>query len=210
VITLYAVTWRTEVPTLDEGGHEVLTDGDLAMVVGPTPPATSREDALVFGRTVERIASGVDVLPFRYGTTVADTDEARGLLHEHSAAWAARLQKVAGCAELALRAAPSPLPPERAESGTNHLHRLVSRSRQLDVAEGEVSELLTGRCRVVRRLVGHEVLKLSCLVERHSVEPVRSVLEQWAAARDDLVVSVTGPWAPYSFVADGEGSGVAL
>jgi hypothetical protein len=80
----------------------------------------------------------------------------------------------------------------------------------LDVAEGELGDLLTGRCRVVRRLTGHEELKLSCLVERVSVERVRSVLEEWASARKDLVVSVTGPWAPYSFAADGEDAGVAL
>jgi hypothetical protein len=210
VITLYAVTWRTGIPTLDGSGLDVLADSGLAMVLGPTPTGTSREDALAFGRTVERIASTVDVLPFRYGTTVADTDEARALLREHAPTWVARLQKVEGCVELAIRAAPPPPSEERAESGATHLHRLVSRSRQLDDAEGEVSVLLTGRCRVVRRLAGHEVLKLSCLVERPRFERVRSVLEQWAAARDDLVVSVTGPWAPYSFVADGEGSGVAL
>ncbi len=62
----------------------------------------------------------------------------------------------------------------------------------------------------MRRLAGHEELKLSCLVERASVLPVCSVLEEWASAREDLVVSVTGPWAPYSFVADGEDAGVAL
>ncbi len=210
MITLYAVIWRAGATTLYESGLDLLADGDLAMVVGPTPPTTSREDALDFGRTVERIASTVDVLPFRYGTTVAEADEARALLREHGSAWAARLQKVEGCAELAIRAAPPPVAEQPAESGADHMNRLVSRSRQLDVAEGELGDLLTGRCRVVRRLAGHEELKLSCLVERASVLPVRSVLEEWASARDDLVISVTGPWAPYSFVADGEDSGVAL
>ena len=210
MITLYAVTWRADATTLYESGLDLLADGDVAMVVGPTPPTTSREEALAFGRTVERIALAVDVLPFRYGTTVADADEARALLREHGSAWAARLQKVEGCAELAIRAAPAPAAEQPAESGADHLNRLVSRSRQLDVAEGEVSDLLAGRCRVVRRLARHEELKLSCLVERPSVEPVRSVLREWASARDDLVVSVTGPWAPYSFVADGGEEGVAL
>ncbi len=210
MITLYAVTWRTDATTLFESGLDLLAEGDLAMVVGPTPPITSREDALAFGNTVEGIASAVDVLPFRYGTTVADADEARALLSEHGGAWAARLQKVEGCAELAIRAAPPPAAEHAAESGTDHLHRLVSRNQQLDVAEGEVGDVLAGRCRVVRRLAGHEELRLSCLVERACVEPVRSVLEEWASARDDLVVSVTGPWAPYSFVADGEEAGVSL
>jgi Gas vesicle synthesis protein GvpL/GvpF len=36
------------------------------------------------------------------------------------------------------------------------------------------------------------------------------VLDEWASSRDDLEFSVTGPWAPYSFVADGEDAGVAL
>lgn len=210
MITLYVLTWRTEATKLYESGLDLLADGELAMIVGPTPPTSSREDALAFGRTVERIASSVDVLPFRYGTTVADADEARVLLREHGGAWAARLQKVEGCAELAIRAARPPADEQRAESGADHLNRLVSRSRELDAAEGEVSELLAGRCRVVRRLAHHDELKLSCLVERPSVEPVRSVLREWASARHDLVVSVTGPWAPYSFVADGEEPGVAL
>ncbi|HEX5861062.1 MAG TPA: GvpL/GvpF family gas vesicle protein [Nocardioides sp.] len=210
MIILYAVTWRDGVPPLDEGA-ELVEEGELAMVVGPAPTATSREDALAFGRTIERLAAAVDVLPFRYGTTVADADEAGALLREHGSGWAARLQKVEGCAELALRATPPPShDQERAESGTAHLNRLVSRSRHLDAVEGEVADLLTGRCRVVRRLAGHEELRLSFLVERPSVEPVRSALQEWATRRDDLVVSVTGPWAPYSFAADGEDSGVAL
>jgi hypothetical protein len=210
VITLYAVTWRTDPPDLGEDGLAVLADGNLAMVVGPAQGTTSREDALSYGRTVEQVASAVDVLPFRYGTTVADTDEARALLRERGSAWAARLQKVEGCAELAITATPPAPDQERAESGAEHLGRLVSRSRLLNAAEGELGELLTGRCRVVRRLAGHEDLKLSCLVERTRVEPVRSVLEEWASTREDLEVSVTGPWAPYSFVADGEDAGVAL
>jgi len=210
VITLYAVTWRADATTLYESGLDLLADGDLAMVVGPAAATTTRHDALTFGRTVERIAWAVDVLPFRYGTTAADADEARALLREHGSAWAARLQKVEGCAELAIRAVPPAADEMRAESGAEHLGRLVSRSRLLNAAEGELGDLLTGRCRVVRRLAGHEELKLSCLVERASAEPVRSVLQEWASTRDDLVVSVTGPWAPYSFAADGEDAGVAL
>jgi hypothetical protein len=209
VITLYAVMWRAESPGLGEDGLALLEDGDLAMVVGPAPATTSREDALSYGRTVEQVASAVDVLPFRYGTTAADTEEARALLREHGSRWAARLQKVEGCAELAIRATP-PMGGQRAGSGSEHLNRLVSRSRLLAGAEGELGHLLTGRCRVVRRLAGHEELKLSCLVERTSVDRVRSVLEEWATGREDLAVSVTGPWAPYSFAADGEDSGVAL
>ena len=104
MITLYAVTWRAAAPTVNDDGLVVLADGDLAMVAGPTPATTNREDALSYGRTVEQVASAADVLPFRYGTTVADTDEARALLREHGSAWAARLQKVEGCAELAIRA----------------------------------------------------------------------------------------------------------
>ena len=210
MITLYAVTWRAAAPTVNDDGLVVLADGDLAMVAGPTPATTNRGDALSYGRTVEQVASSADVLPFRYGTTVADTDEARALLREHGSAWVARLQKVEGCAELAIRATPPAPDQERAESGAEHLGRLVSRSRLLNAAEGELGDLLTGRCRVVRRLAGHEDLKLSCLVERPSVERVRSVLEEWASTRDDLDVTVTGPWAPYSFVADGEDAGVAL
>jgi len=210
VITLYAVAWRADAPSLDEDGLAVLAHGDLAMVVGPAPTTTTQEDALSYGRTVEQVAAAADVLPFRYGTTATDADEARALLHDRGSAWAARLQKVEGCAELAIRAAPPEADGERTESGTEHLSRLVSRNRLLDVAEGELGDLLSGRCRVVRRLAGHQELKLSCLVERASVEPVRSLLEEWSSAREDLVVSVTGPWAPYSFVADGEEAGVAL
>ena len=210
MITMYAVTWRTDAPVLDEDGLALLADGDLAMVVGPAQGTANRDDALAHGRIVEQVASAVDVLPIRYGATAADTDEARALLREHGSTWAARLQKVEGCAEIAIRAAPPPADAERAESGAAHMARLVSRTRLLDSVETEVGELLTGRCRVVRRLAGHEELRLSCLVERANVESVHSLLEEWASTRKDMVVSVTGPWAPYSFVADGEDSGVAL
>lgn len=210
MIALYAVTWRADTPVLDEDGLVLLADGDLALVVGPAPATTSREDALSHGRIVEQVASTTDVLPIRYGTTATDTDEAQALLREHGSAWAARLQKVGGCAELAIRAAPPDPDEGRARSGAEHMGRLVSRSRTLNAAEAELGHLLTGRCRVVRRLAGHDELRLSCLVEREGVERVRSLLEEWSSARDDLVTSVTGPWAPYSFAADGEDAGVAL
>ena len=209
MIALYAVTWHSDTVVPDDG-LALLADGDLAMVVGPAPANTSREDALSHARIVEQIASAADVLPIRYGTTANDTDEARALLREHGSAWAARLQKVEGCAELAIRAALPETDEGRATTGAEHMGRLVSRSRMLDTAEKELGELLTGGCRVMRRLSGHDELKLSCLVERESVERVRSLLEQWAADRKNLVVTVTGPWAPYSFAADGEDSGVAL
>ncbi len=106
MITLYAVTWRADAPVLDEDGLALLADGDLAMVVGPAQGTASRDDALAHGRIVEQVASAADVLPIRYGATAADTDEARALLREHGSAWAARLQKVEGCAEIAIRAAP--------------------------------------------------------------------------------------------------------
>jgi hypothetical protein len=204
VISLFAVTWRADAPALDRDGLDVLAGGDLAMIVGPTTSTTSREDALAFGRIVERFASAIDVLPFRYGTTAADTEAARELLREHESSWAARLLQVEGCSELAIRAARPGTGDEPATSGAEHLDRLVSRSRQLDIAEQEIGNLLTGRCRVVRRLAGHHELRLSCLVERHQVELLRLVVEEWAASQTELEVSVTGPWAPYSFVANEE------
>jgi hypothetical protein len=210
VIALYAVTWHSDTVVPHDDGLALLADGDLAMVVGPAPATTSREDALAHARIVEQIASAADVLPIRYGTTAHDTDEAHALLREHGSAWAARLQKVEGCAELAIRAALPEADEGRATSGAEHMGRLVSRSRMLDATEAELGELLTGRCRVMRRLAGHDELKLSCLVERESVERVRLLLEEWSADRRDLAVTVTGPWAPYSFAADGEDSGVAL
>ena len=209
MITLYAVTWRDDAPEPRWEGLNVLADGDLAMVAGPTPAITNREDALSYGRTVEQVASAADVLPFRYDTTVADTDEARALLREHGSAWAARLQKVEGCAELAIRQ----LRRQRSRSA-----RSRARSTWAGWSPEPAAERGRGRTgRPADRPVPgraparrHEELKLSCLVERPSVERVRSVLEEWASTRDDLVVSVTGPWAPYSFVADGEDAGVAL
>ena len=210
MIALYAVTWHSDTVVPHDDGLALLADGDLAMVVGPAPATTSREDALAHARIVEQIASAADVLPIRYGTTAHDTDEAHALLREHGSAWAARLQKVEGCAELAIRAALPEADEGRATSGAEHMGRLVSRSRMLDATEAELGELLTGRCRVMRRLAGHDELKLSCLVERESVERVRLLLEEWSADRRDLAVTVTGPWAPYSFAADGEDSGVAL
>lgn len=207
MISLFAVTWRADAPALDRDGLDVLADGDLAMIVGPTPSATSREDALAFGRVVERFASAIDVLPFRYGTTAADTESARALLRQHESSWAARLLQVEGCSELAIRAVRPESDEHPAASGAAHLDRLVSRSRQLDIAEEDIGRLLTGRCRVVRRLSGHQELRLSCLVERHHVELLRQVIEEWAASQTELEVSVTGPWAPYSFVANNEEAG---
>ena len=158
-------------------GLVVLADGDLAMVAGPTAATTTREDALAYrpDRRAGRLGRGRAALPLRHHRR----GRRRGAC---PAARARRRRGPPGCRRW--RGVPSsrsgPLPPEadgdRAESGAEHLGRLVSRSRLLNAAEGELGDLLTGRCRVVRRLAGHEELKLSCLVERPSVEPVRSVL----------------------------------
>ena len=204
MIALYGVTWTDPAPRLDDLHLIWSDDRDLVLVAGPDPGEVDRAGALAFGRAVERVARTVDLLPFRYRTTVEDAGAARRLLLERAPGWRRRLTAVRGCSELAVRVetrvAPAATEPR---SGTTHLTRLVTRSRRLDAAERDLSVAVGDRCRDLRRLAGHDRLRLSCLVERGDVAHTREAVAAWSETQPDLHVSVTGPWAPYSFAIGG-------
>ncbi len=108
MITLYAVIWRADAPTLDETGWSCSRTATWPWSWARRPGHHARDDALSYGRTVEQVAAAVDVLPFRYGTTVADADEARRT--------AARARLRVGCAAAeggGLRRARDPAPLRR-------------------------------------------------------------------------------------------------
>ena len=204
MIALYGVTRTDSAPRLDDLHLIWSDDRDLVLIAGPDPGDVNRAGALAFGRTVERVAASADLLPFRYGTTVQDAGAARRLLLERATTWRRRLTAIRGCSELAVRVEPREAPPEAgSRSGAAHLNGLVSRSRRLDAAERDLSVAVADRCRDLRRLPGHERLRLSCLVERADAPHAHEAVSAWADTQPDLHVSVTGPWAPYSFAIGG-------
>jgi hypothetical protein len=166
-------------------------------------PSSDRDAVVAFGRTIERITGGGTVLPMRFGTTVADLEELRLLIATHEEEWAARLEAVAGCAELIVHL--RVLTPAEAEptggapSGREYLKRRAAALRSADVVRDEVRAVLRPWLREVRPLPALGADRLAVLVPDAEAARARTCLERWAGDRPDLEVAVTGPWPPFSF-----------
>lgn len=169
-------------------------------------PPMDRDAVLTFGRTIEGIARAGTALPMRFGTTVSDLEELRLLIAEHEEAWAARLDAVAGCAELIVHVqVPGGADPEQAghaPSGREYLQRRAEALRSQDALRDEVRDVLRPWLRDARPLPGIGADRLAVLVPSAEAAGARARLERWAAGRSDVEIAVTGPWPPFSFCED--------
>jgi hypothetical protein len=166
-------------------------------------PSVDHGAVVAFGRTIERISRHGTVLPMRFGSTAADLEELRLLIAEHEDAWAARLEAVAGCAELIVHlrvvAGADPEPAGPAPSGREYLLRRAEAVHSHDARVDEIRDVLRPWLRDARSLPGTGADRLALLVPSAEAARARTRLERWAAGRSDLELAVTGPWPPFSF-----------
>ena len=118
----YAVTWAeldypTDGPALTTGrGIELVTEGDLGLLVSPVAPdelevdtddlsETGRLAVLARGHdaVVRAAAAAGPVLPLRFGTAVPDEDAAHTLLRTHAASAAEQLRRIGTAREWGVR-----------------------------------------------------------------------------------------------------------
>lgn len=190
----------------------VVTLNDELACVGqwceePTPP-TDASFLLDHDRLVSRLmwACG-SVVPFRYGTVVEDGDDVRALLAPRAQEFRELLGWLRDRVELALRAAPAPSTDSRPSprpgqgSGASYLRALG-----VEAAQAPLKKLHRALAACAVAAVGepdvHGGLKASYLVDRPQIDDFCRLLDDAAVAAGGVgPVSLTGPWAPYTFAA---------
>lgn len=205
MIVLHAVVPRDA----DEIGDERLREYDAGAVKvlyeeTDQPPSGVRADVIEHGRRIVALADRVPTLPMRYGTTVADVDELSEVGKEHADAWGQRLARLVDRRELVVHletATPADADPV-VDSGRAYIRRRMARLRRQDLAIDEARTLLGRWAEETRVLPDRE--RLAVLLRGRDVEPARNVLEAWGRSHDDLTVTLTGPWPPFSFCEEGD------
>lgn len=158
---------------------------------------------------IEAVMAQVAVIPLRFGTVVADQAACRRILSQHYRRLTAHMTLVNDRVEFGLRlsgkmAAKIEEPSAPGGPGTAYLRMLAKTSPDWPI------ELKAALCSALEpwavasllwpRDTLSSDLRASFLVERSGVEAFRQEVAGFQNARQDLLVSCTGPWPPYSFV----------
>jgi hypothetical protein len=206
------------------GGGEIrlLEAGALGAWVaeGTVPPASVEaiegHDAVI--RAALRTTTPV---PARYGTTVADEEEARASLREREEEWLSVLERVADRVEMGVRVtwAEERMRGGGAEGGVGEgvvpsgRAFLLARRREMD-ERAERSERAGALLDEVEKMLGAEgypsvrkVLPepgvaglLAHLVHRREARAYRERVDATRRNLPGVGLHLSGPWAPYSFV----------
>jgi hypothetical protein len=215
---------RNAARRIDPGVRLVETDR-FAALVGPGDRGDARDRMLAHFDLLATVAAVVDVLPVRFGVLAGVDDRAREALASRSEAIEATLDRLRGLVEMRVRAAyrqddvlldiAGARPDVRRLSEATRgrattaerlqLGRLVvgalERRRQRDAPR--LTRLLLPLASDVRAapsLLETEVVRASFLVRRERVDRFRQVAEGADADGVRMLVVVTGPIPPWSFV----------
>lgn len=149
---------------------------------------------------VQRIMAVCTVVPFRFRTVVPGVEDFHRELDGRAEELAELLTWLRGRVELAVRARCTDASPKPASSGREYLKS--HRDRFIPRSLGELHHLLDNVAVAATACAdGRHGMRSSYLVERESVDAFCNRARA-AAARLPRVtdLSITGPWAPYSFV----------
>jgi Gas vesicle synthesis protein GvpL/GvpF len=180
VIELYAIARHPGPPLPELAPLRAVPFDGLVVVCGPAAEGEEvTEEALWrHEEIVEALMNDRDVLPVRYGTRVADENEAARAVAGLSDRLRAALEHVSGAAELSLRV-------RAQEPGTEpDLSSLRPLARDAIVKPGRDDG---------------DLLRCSYLVERGRVAAFRDAVAELQRSRPELGFLLTGPWPPYSF-----------
>ena len=178
-------------------------------------------------QVLERIAQAGAVLPFRFGTTFADSQALREFLVARRAPLSAALSELAGRLEWGVRCyldldrlARSLAELEQPEPSGTPGAAFFARKRSEERALQRARALANGLARLVHERAAavadravldeprrdapraREILAATYLVETALAPHLRKVLDAVTAeyAGEGLAVTLTGPWPPYHFV----------
>jgi hypothetical protein len=199
VIELVAITDdpRPPAPPL-----RVLACGELAVLyTGVEDGEVSAEVLWRREALLESLMEERDLLPVRFGTRVPDPEAAARALTPRRDELAARLARVRGAVELAVRvhALERDAPPPAAASGREYMAAKAERSR----AAMAVHEPLATLARASLIQHGWELLRAAYLVDRDRVGDFTGQVTALQRDHPQLALLCTGPWPPYSFAEEG-------
>ena len=173
---------------------------------GPTgAPADLVQHDQLLGLVMDNCTS---VVPFRYGTVLADPVAIEAELSPHRQEFYDLLDRLRGRVELALRArtaptsGPSPAEGSRPQGpGSSYLRSLGALPEDSPLKRLHRTLAVSATAALVER-DGSDGVKASYLVEEVEVDGFKRLLDRTVAEMDDIgPVSLTGPWAPYTFAA---------
>ena len=147
------------------------------------------------------------ILPARFGTTFSDADALAASLSGAAARLRPRLERVRGFVELAVRVRGPVVATRTPLHGRDYLE--MKRSRRRD-RESIAQRTLVPLNRLAAESRHHEstgdgaVISASYLVRQGDVPRFADQVRLLQQEHEELLLSCTGPWAPYSFTG-GEG-----
>lgn len=211
---------------LDGAAVTLLEDARLGLWLSTLDRADSKPERLrEHDRVVRAALRSATPLPLRFGALLPGEPAALQLLAERRTEWLAALDRVAGRVEMGVTVAWNQQaererilrehPELRADadtpsSGREYLERR-RRERQLDELLRERAQALLARVSVMleagelpelRSLLGRPETAgtLAHLVPREAVAAYRRRLEHAREMLPEVTLTLSGPWAPYSFV----------
>jgi len=202
----------------------LLPAGDLAAAVSVWEQATiqaSAENVWCHERVLRALMEQCAVLPMRFGTIVDDPNRLLSRLADQSEKLLKDLQRLDGKVEMALRILDNcsetraVLPPEPARDPNGGPGASYLRARMQNLYGTEAVRHSVG---AVKRTIRDRLdplsaeavwdldvapvlpIKASYLVSRDGVTDFVETVDAIAHGNPDILITCTGPWAPYSFV----------
>jgi hypothetical protein len=212
----------------DEPDVQVTPVDDRLAVVASELPADAElgpEEIIAHRRVIEEVFTRCTILPFRFGTAVADEEDLHAAVAHLLPAWRERLQLLEGKVEVEVIAA---YDEETVLSGVMAdnpgVRELAATARDrpemgslVQLGEAVAEKIDRWRSAEATRLMellgplaaGHAEraprqdlrVRVALLVDRQSLPDVESTLEELAEHDERITVELIGPLPPYTFAA---------
>ena len=189
-----------------------IESGGLAAVASEHAIAPELDEEVLWAheQVVEELMSSATILPLRFGSSVERAEALVAMMEERREEFRDALERVRGAVELSVRAELPAAPAEEARprprSGTAYLQQRAERERrERDVAEQVHGPLAALARRSVPPAAAPDPgrFKAAYLVEEGDVGAFGDRVGEMNAELEGFRISCTGPWPPYSFVAEG-------
>jgi hypothetical protein len=160
-------------------------------------------------RVVEAVMARASVVPARFGTTFADLQSLAQAVTPKTPGLKALLDRVRDRVELALRAreahpgslSVAPETRRAATSGRSYLEGRRPSATRLTLLARDIHRSLAALAADATEPVWQrQAITAAYLVDSHQIGAVTRVAEQLADRHSQVVLTLTGPWPPYSFV----------
>jgi hypothetical protein len=221
VIWVYGICERPDTPPphgagLAQAPLEGVREGELLAVISrhADPPRDPALEALwEHERVIERLMTERAVLPMRFGTKLAGDDPLREILARRQGEFLAALDHVRGRVELGVRAmqrpaaqdAGAPAVRDAPLTGRGYIDERLRATRRLEREADALHEPLAALAAAATRHPARapdELLRASYLVDTSAVGEFRAAVELLQRGEPRTAILCTGPWPPYSFVAE--------